>query len=325
MSMKKLYKIVLGILYTFMGLLMAMVAIVVGYAVLKPEISKKDASKSETVAESSDKKTQSGEAKNKTSDDKSVKTENSTTSEQVLTSEDAREKLCEKYSLNDDNLVYYEDMEIEGEQYWAYYVVDSGGGADESLLICNHNMSKIGMYDVEGNISKIDAKQFAKLNSYPAEGLSEANKESDNHKTTYTTGSWEDVLDEYVNALFDKDRSKADSLTDTSYYYIDNGLSENYRMHFVEDLAKYQEDVISSIEKMDGMVDSGKLDSYSLGYIVTTIDPYEDDEKVPWVDVYFILTVDFSANGQEDSGTEHYRISLRQYPEGWKVAWFAES
>lgn len=315
--MKKLYKIVLGILLTFMGMLMAMVAIVVGYAILKPDTSKKESAKSQTVSESTN-----GQDTDKKTDD----LQNKTVVQQDLTAEDARKKLCEKYSLKDDNIVFHEDMEIEGESYWTYEIVDSGGGASDTLLICNHDMSKVAWYDLEGNISKIKADQFADLNrEYIPDDVDEASATDDGKEITYTTGSWEEVMDEYINALFAEDRAKADSLTDTSYYYIDNGLSENYRMHYVEDLAKYQEDVISSFEKMDEMVSAGKMDSYTPGYIVTTVDPYEDDEKVSWVDAYFVMTIDFSVNGQEDAGTEHYRISLRQYPEGWKVTWFAES
>lgn len=152
-------------------------------------------------------------------------------------------------------------------------------------------------------------------------------RDTDNNKKNpiETTGTWEEVADEYITAMIhDHDRKKASSLTDPSHYYIDNGLSEKYRMHFVEDLIRFQEDVISSVETMEGYVKSGKWDYYTIDYTITTIDDYESNNE-QWVDIYFTLDIIYSAAGIEDEGGEYYRLSLKKYPHGWKVTWLAES
>lgn len=60
-------------------------------------------------------------------------------------------------------------------------------------------------------------------------------------------------------------------------------------MHFVEDLELFQEDIIASVENLDRRVMSKEWDYYTIDYVITTIDPYEDEYNAEWVDVYFSL------------------------------------
>lgn len=136
--------------------------------------------------------------------------------------------------------------------------------------------------------------------------------------------TWEEALDKYIEAMIKKDRKKATSYTDTSYFTMVSGVEAKVGASRIEDLETYQENFIESVEALDEQVKSNDLDSYSLHYEIETIDPYDDDFGAEWVDVYFRLRGDFTANGttQENLSIHCYRISLRKYPkEGWKVTW----
>lgn len=150
--------------------------------------------------------------------------------------------------------------------------------------------------------------------------------------------TWEEALDKYVEAMIKKDRKKATSYTDTSYYTMLNIVEEEMGASIIEDLETSQETFIQNVEILDEQVKSSgpdsysyfyeidirDLNSYSLYYKINTVNAYNDDFGAKWVDVYFTLKGDFFSNRmtQENVNICCYRISLREYPKkGWKVTW----
>lgn len=134
------------------------------------------------------------------------------------------------------------------------------------------------------------------------------------------------VFHYYMRALIDKgDRKSANSLKDTSHF--EKGVPEEKKEAFqkiVMTTESCQETILALVETMEQRKKSGEISDYVIGYQISSMDEYVDEEE-KWTDIYVELKAFYEQNGYIDIAGEYYRISVKEYGKKWKVARISES
>ena len=131
----------------------------------------------------------------------------------------------------------------------------------------------------------------------------------------------------YMSPLIDKhDRKLATSLMDTSHFITKKPEEKrDYYKKIIKETELCQEIIISLGESMKEQLLKGEVNDFEIGYVVSLTDEYKDDKGAKWVDIYIDLNCYYERNDVIDLAGEHYRMSVKQYNSGWKIARISES
>ena len=55
------------------------------------------------------------------------------------------------------------------------------------------------------------------------------------------------------------------------------------------------------------------------------MDEYVDDDGAKWTDIYIELKAHYKQRGSVDTSGEFYRICVKEYEKGWRIARISES
>lgn len=77
-----------------------------------------------------------------------------------ISQQDAQKIAAEAYNCKLDNMVFYQNMIIEGEKYYTFLYTDDGGGASDELIIVDKKKQSVYAYDVFGNMKVVEPLLF---------------------------------------------------------------------------------------------------------------------------------------------------------------------
>lgn len=218
-----------------------------------------------------------------------------------------------KMGLPSDNLLFYEMKEYDGDEYYAFQVVDDFGDAYEDLLYYDADENEVFWHDKKGNLDHAYSTDPIFSGIVPG-----------NEEVAYEDDAWKEVLEGYMTAILtDRNMEKASTYVDSSCYYLAS-LSEMQRDDFVDATLENQEFLIEQGDSLEERKKSKKIDSYTWNYEIYDTDEYIDEYDMDWVEAYIALDLDTKAHGREDHYGDYYCVYLREYEYGWRVAAFTK-
>lgn len=290
--MEKLYKIIMGFLYTIIGILILLCVVIMCYDKLDfLHFSIKIDKNNGTIIDY-DKELSNDDYNTLTFPISAVK------------AMDLVDRFANPYT--NKRYEYGEIREIDGNEY---HTIFSSGARP---LMVELKTGDIFVYNEEGLITLEEViPEFVDHREYVgSEGYEEGYK----------------IFHYYLRALIDKgDRKLADSLVDMSYFE-ENVPEEKEKRYakIVENTKAYQEGTIVWVESLEQRLASGVIDDFEIGYVVSLTDEYsEKNEK--WVDIYVDITCYYELDGRIDTEGEHIRISVKECGDEWKITRISES
>lgn len=221
----------------------------------------------------------------------------------------AYNSVLHKMGLSPDNLRFYEMKDVDGEDYYAFQVVDDFGGAYQDLLLYNPSNYQVYWDDANGYLD----------NAYSTDSIFSGTIPG-NKEVEYEDDSWEKVFTGYMNALLNEcDDTKASTYVDRSCYYLPK-LSEMKRDSFVDATKENQTFLIEEGESLAERKKSKKIDKYDWDYEIYESESYIDEYDMDWKELHIALDLDVTAHGETEHFGEYYCVYLREYEYGWRVA-----
>ncbi len=215
--------------------------------------------------------------------------------------------------LGSDNLRYYEQKDIDGNNYYCFQVVDDFGGAYKDLLLYNPNQNAVYWQDDKGYLDR----------AYSTDSIFSGTV-AGNKEVEYEDDSWEKVFNGYLDAILkERDDEKASTYVDSSCYYL-AALSEMNRDSFVDATKENQAFLIEEGEDLEERKNGKKIDSYQWKYDIYDTDEYIDEYDMDWKEVHITVDLDVTAHKQTEHYGDYYCVYLREYEYGWRVAAFTK-
>ena len=218
-----------------------------------------------------------------------------------------------KMGLSSNNLRYYEMKTYDGEDYYAFQVVDDFGGAYQDLLLYNPANNNTYWHDEDGYLDR----------AYSTDSIFSGTV-AGNKEVEYEDDSWEKVFTGYMNAILnERDEDKASTYVDSSCYYLAK-LSEMNRDSFVDATKENQTFLIEEGESLEERKKSKKIDKYEWDYEIYDSEDYIDEYDMDWKEIHIALDLDVTAHEENEHFGEYYCVYLREYEYGWRVAAFTK-
>ena len=238
---------------------------------------------------------------------------------QTLSDEEKKElktaynSVLHKMGLTSDNLRFYEMKTYDGQDYYAFQVVDDFGGAYHDLLFYNPDNYNVYWHDEDGYLDRAYSTDSIFSGSIPG-----------NKDVAYEDDSWEKVFTGYMNAILNEcDDEKATTYVDSSCYYL-AALSEMNRDGFVDATKENQIFLIEEGESLAERKKSKKIDKYDWDYEIYETESYIDEYDMDWKELHIALDLDVTAHKETEHFGEYYCVYLREYEYGWRVAAFTK-
>lgn len=218
-----------------------------------------------------------------------------------------------KMGLKSDNVRFYEMMNMDDTEYYAFQILDDFGDAYQDLLLYNPDNNNVYWHDEDGYLDR----------AYSTDSIFSGTV-AGNKDVEYEDDSWEKVFTGYLYAILnERDDEKATTYVDSSCYYLAK-LSEMNRDSFVDATKENQAFLIEKGDSLAEQKKSKKIDKYEWDYDIYDTEDYIDEYDMDWKEVHITLDLDVTAHKETEHYGEFYCVYLREYEYGWRVAAFTK-
>ena len=180
--------------------------------------------------------------------------------------------------------------------------------------------------DMEIQLLKDKQKELEFMNALLSDRLTLAQRRQFGSSSEKYAEGYE-LFHYYMRALIDKrDRKLAASLLDTGHF--EKGVPAEKKEQFdniVRITESCQDTILTWCDSIEQAGEKGEIEDYAIGYQVSTIDEYVDEDGAKWTDIYIELKAQYKQLGSVDTSGEFYRISVKEYEKGWRIARISES